>query len=84
MSYNDPPEDLSKQMWDLFFLTGEKAIHATIVRMLEITQHHIVKINDPETLQKFLKNDIYFEYYKVFMKEKENAQKISDFGLCCF
>lgn len=34
MSYNDPPEELCKMMLDLFFLTGEKAIHATIVKML--------------------------------------------------
>jgi hypothetical protein len=46
-------------MLDLFFLTGEKAIHATIIRMLEITKPIIMKINDTECLQRFLKEDIY-------------------------
>jgi len=59
MSYNDPPEELCKQMLDLFFLTGEKAIHATIIRMLEVTKERILKINDTESLQKYLKEDIY-------------------------
>lgn len=48
MSYNDPPEELSKQMLDLFFLTGEKAIHATIIRMLQITEEKIMNIKDTE------------------------------------
>jgi hypothetical protein len=47
MSYNDPPEQLCKQMLDLFFLTGEMAIHATTVRMLEVTKNRIMEINDP-------------------------------------
>ncbi len=34
MSYSDLPEELCKQILDLFFLTGEKAIHATIIKML--------------------------------------------------
>ena len=46
MSYNDPPPLLCKQMLDLFFLTGEKAIHATIVRMLQVTEATIMKIED--------------------------------------
>lgn len=35
-------------MLDLFFLTGEKAIHATIVRMLEVTKPIIMNIKDTE------------------------------------
>lgn len=46
MGYNDPPQQLSKQMLDLFFLTGEKSIHATIVRMLQVTESLIMKIDD--------------------------------------
>lgn len=48
MSYNDPPEKLCKQMLDLFFLTGEKAIHATIIRMLQITEERVMRIKDTE------------------------------------
>ena len=59
MSYSDPPEQLCKQMLDLFFLVGEKAIHATTVRMLQITKDQILAIKGPEDLQKFLKKDIY-------------------------
>jgi hypothetical protein len=84
MSYNDPPPALCKHMLDLFFLTGEKSIHATIVRMLQVTESHLMKINDTEQLQRFLKCDIYHEYYKVFMEERETARTISDFGLCFF
>lgn len=46
-------------MLDLFFLTGEKAIHATIIKMLQITEKQILKIDNMETLHRFLKNDIY-------------------------
>jgi hypothetical protein len=48
MSYSDPPEDLTKQMLDLFFLIGEKAIHATTVKMLQITKDKILKMTGPE------------------------------------
>jgi len=34
-------------MLDLFFLTGEKAIHAVTVKMLEITHDKILKMDDP-------------------------------------
>ena len=43
-----------------------------------------MKIEDTEGLQKFLKCDIYHEYYKVFMVERQTARSISDFGLCFF
>lgn len=76
MSYNDPPEELCKMMLDLFFLTGEKAIHATIIKMLQITEKQILKIDNMETLHRFLKNDIYNEFYKVFMEEKATAKTI--------
>jgi hypothetical protein len=57
-------------MLDLFFLTGEKAIHATIIKMLQTTERTILQMKSPEILQKFLKNDIYHEFYKAFLKEK--------------
>jgi len=34
LSYNDSTPELSKLMMDLFFVVGEKAIHAIIVKML--------------------------------------------------
>ena len=34
LTYSDPPEELCKQMMDLFFLEGEKAITGMVVRML--------------------------------------------------
>lgn len=34
LTYNDPPDELCKQMIDLFFLEGEKAITSLIIRML--------------------------------------------------
>lgn len=71
-------------MLDLFFLTGEKAIHATIIKMLQITEKQILKIENMEKLHRFLKNDIYHEFYKVFMEEKATAKTIEDFGLCFF
>ena len=46
MSYNDPPPMLCKMMLDLFFLTGEMAIHATIVKMLQVTLPQLMKIED--------------------------------------
>lgn len=48
MSYGDTPEELCKQMLDLFFLTGEKAIHATTVKMLEVTRESILALKDAE------------------------------------
>jgi hypothetical protein len=84
MSYNDPPEELCRMMLDLFFLTGEKAIHAIIIKMLKTTETQIIALNSPEQLQKFLKNDIYHEFYKTFLREKETARSIEDFGLCFF
>lgn len=71
-------------MLDLFFLTGEKAIHAIIIKMLQITEERILKIKDMEGLHKFLKGDIQDEFYKVFIKERETAKSLSDFGLCFF
>ncbi len=35
-------------------------------------------------MQKFLKVDIYSEYYKICLEEKKTAKSISDFGLCFF
>ena len=43
-----------------------------------------MKIEDTESLQKFLKCDIYHYYYKIFIEERETAKSISDFGLCFF
>lgn len=52
--------------------------------MLQITEPLILRINNPEQLQKFMKNDIYHEFYKVFLKQKDTAKTIQDFGLCFF
>ena len=52
--------------------------------MLQVTSKQLLKIQDTEELQKFLKCDIYHEYYKTFMIERDTAKSISDFGLCFF
>ena len=41
MSYNDPPEELCKQMMDLFFLVGEKAI----LFYFQISNHQILLLS---------------------------------------
>lgn len=73
LTYSDPPEELCKQMMDLFFLVGEKAITSVIVRMLEIAQTEIMKIKDPETMQSFLKKEMFHFCYKTFCEEKAKA-----------
>lgn len=47
LTYSDPPDDLTKEMIDLFFLEGHKAITSLIVRMLEMAQGELLKIKDP-------------------------------------
>lgn len=56
LTYSDPPDELTKQMIDLFFLESDKAITSLIVRMLEIAHDQILKIKDAEALQMFIKN----------------------------
>jgi hypothetical protein len=34
-------------MLDLFFLTGEKAIHAIIIKMLQTTEHIVLQLKSP-------------------------------------
>ena len=66
LTYSDPPQELCKQMMDLFFLEGEKAITAVVVRMLEIAQVEILKLKEPEDMQKFIKVDIFHFCFKTF------------------
>lgn len=75
---------MCKQMMDLFYLVGEKAIHATIIRMLELSKNDILEIKDPEKLQNFVKKDIYQLYYAAFEKDKHEATCLEHFGLCFF
>lgn len=49
--------------------------------MLEISQDEIMKIEDPETMQKFLKRDMFHFCYKTLCEEKEDAKTLNDFGL---
>ena len=81
LTYSNPPDDLCKQMMDLFFLEGQKAITSVIVRMLQMSQDHILKLTEPEDMQKFIKVEIFFYCFKPFYEQKVNAKTISDFGL---
>jgi hypothetical protein len=55
LTYSDPPDELAKKMFDLFFLESHKAITSLIVRMLEIAHDEIMKIKDGYKLQKFIR-----------------------------
>lgn len=55
-------------MIDLFFLEGHKAITCLIVRMLEIAREEILKIKDPEILQKFVKTGIFEFCFQTWQK----------------
>ena len=68
-------------MIDLFFLEGEKAITSLIIRMLEISQDEIMKIEDAEIMQKFLKKDMFHFCYKTLCEDKDCAKTLNDFGL---
>lgn len=69
-------------MMDLFFIGGEKAIHAIIVKMLEVSKEKILKnVKTAEGLNQFLKVDMFQEYYHVFIKEKKCAKNLKDFGM---
>lgn len=81
LTYGAPPDELGKQMIDLFFLEGEKAITALIVRMLEIAHSEIMKIEDAFELQQFMKSTIFHYCFETLCREKQSAKRISDFGL---
>ena len=68
-------------MIDLFFLEGEKAITSLIIRMLEISREEIMKIDDAEKMQKFLKKDMFHYCYKTLLEEEKNAKTLNDFGI---
>ena len=81
LTYSDPPDELTKQMIDLFFLEGDKAITSLIVRMLKLSKDEILKIKDPEVMQSFVKRDMFHYCFKDVSEQKLNAKKIGDFGI---
>lgn len=84
LTYSNPPDELTKQMIDLFFLESHRAITSLIVRMLEISQAEILKIRDPEVMQKFIKSEMFHFCFKTLEQEKIKAKTISDFGLSSY
>ena len=40
-----------------------------------------MKIDDPETMQKFLKKDMFHYCYKTLLEEEKNAKTLNDFGI---
>lgn len=59
MMYSSPPHSIAKTILDLFLLEGKRAIHALLIRMLELTTDLVLKADSPEKLQKFVKFDIF-------------------------
>lgn len=47
LSYNESTPELNQLMMDLFFVVGEKAIHAIIVKMLEVSKDKILTSKSP-------------------------------------
>jgi hypothetical protein len=52
-------------MMDLFFVVGEKAIHAILVKMLEISQDKIIKLKTQEDINQILKKELFMDYSKI-------------------
>jgi hypothetical protein len=42
MMYSSPPHSLAKALLDLFLLEGKSAIHALLIRMLELTIDYLI------------------------------------------
>lgn len=59
MMYSSPPHNIAKAILDLFLLEGKRAIHALLIRMLELTTDLVLKADSPEKLQKFIKFQIF-------------------------
>lgn len=49
--------------------------------MLELSKDEILKIKDPETMQSFVKKDMFHYCFKDVSEQKVNAKKIGDFGI---
>ena len=84
MMYVSPPLELAKMILDLFQLEGHRSIHAILVRMLELCSEELMAEKNPEKFQKIIKNDIFNICGGRFIREKETAQTIEEFGLCIF
>lgn len=56
---------------DLFLIEGKRAIHAILVRMLEICTDKVIGSNNAEKLQKFVK----FEMFNVCAGELERERE---------
>jgi hypothetical protein len=55
LCYNDSTPELNQLMMDLFFVVGEKAIHAIIVQMMQVSKDKILACKTPEQLNTILK-----------------------------
>ena len=81
MMYSSPPHSLAKALLDLFLLEGKNAIHALLVRMLELTTERIIATTSAEKLQKFVKFEIFDVCAEKLDEERKGALCIEDFGL---
>lgn len=81
MMYSSPPHSLAKALLDLFLLEGKNAIHALLVRMLELTADKVCSTTSAEKLQKFVKFEIFDVCADKLAAERKEATCIEDFGL---